>query len=87
MSHTIYVEDLPGMWHISAALTHIFECNSVIALIFHSIHGQMVTVIGHSHDHLHGQMWLLLFVYLYNYRKSEIVLRLEGRERSQLPLC
>ena len=34
---THHIENLPGVWHISAALTHIFECNSVIALIFHSI--------------------------------------------------
>ena len=34
---THHVEDLLGVWHISAALTHIFEYNSVIALIFHSI--------------------------------------------------
>ena len=41
-----------GVWYISAGLTHIFECNSVIALIFHSI------------QYLHSQMWLLLFACL-----------------------
>ena len=30
------VEDMPGVWHISLALMHIFECNGV-ALIFHSM--------------------------------------------------
>ena len=34
MPHNI--EDMPSVWHISVALMHIFECNSV-ALIFHSM--------------------------------------------------
>ena len=46
------IEDMPGVWHISVAVMHIFECNRV-ALIFHSM------------QYLHSQMWLLLFTYSY----------------------
>ena len=71
------VEDMPSVWHISVALMHIFECNSV-ALIFHSMQ--------YLH-HISDVALVMNICIKYYYRSSEVVLNVEGHERSQIPIC